>query len=68
MAILTKAFYRFNIIFIKLLMWLFTEIEKITLSFICLDALINTSNILLDGREESGHPCLIHDFSGLLFL
>ena len=36
------------------------------ISFVCLIAVSRTSNTMLDNSGESGHPCLVPDFSGRL--
>ena len=37
------------------------------ISFFSLIAVARTSNIMLDKIHESGHPCLVPDFSGKAF-
>ena len=39
----------------------------IWISFICLVALARTSNTMLNNSGESGHPCLVPDFSRKAF-
>ena len=37
------------------------------ISFVCLIALARTCNTMLNNRSESGHPCLVADFSRKAF-
>uniref|UniRef100_A0A8D1ADW6 Uncharacterized protein n=1 Tax=Sus scrofa TaxID=9823 RepID=A0A8D1ADW6_PIG len=37
------------------------------ISFVCLIAVAETSNTMLNNSGESGHPCLVPDFSGKAF-
>ena len=37
------------------------------ISFVCLIAVARTSKTMLKSSGESGHPCLVPDFSGKVF-
>ena len=37
------------------------------ISFTCLVALARTSNIVLNNRDDGGHPCLVPDLRGNAF-
>ena len=37
------------------------------ISFVCLISVARTSNTMLNNSGESGHPCLVPDFSGKAF-
>ena len=39
----------------------------IFISFVCLVAVARTSHTMLNNSDESGHPCLVPDFSGKAF-
>ena len=37
------------------------------ISFVCLIAVVGTSNPMLNNSGKNGHPCLVPDFSGKAF-
>ena len=54
MAMLPKVIYRFNAIFIKLTMTLFTELEKTTLNFIWNQKRAHVAKSILSKKNKAG--------------